>query len=417
MIQVTRLKAYISNAGIYLLASLITSLLSVLINPLLAMNMSPEDYAVVSYYTSFGTLFTPLIVFFTIDYYCRKYYIVTEDERRVLKGNLFHFFIFFSGGVSILCLLGLYIFVTTTGVSFSFYPYALLVISQLFFGVPYSFQLAEYKIAGKSKQFFFVSIIWGIANVILTLTFVVWYKGGGVGKLLATSIGSLLPFVWCIYKNRCFFKTKIDKSIIQDMLKFGLPLTLAGLLGFFTNGYDKVLLEEQGNVVALGYYAVACQMSAYLNIFSNAIKSTFQPDMFKAISQRNLKKVALVILGVILSVSFIVGIYILFSPWLVNILTAGRYVASTELSQITALSIITSTVYYQISQFTYGTGHSNITLVNKIIGVIATIVLLNVLIPSYGTYGAAWGMVISYIFYALGNIILLYTKRKTIFEK
>ena len=417
MIYIARFKAYISNAGTYLLASLITSLLSVLINPLLAMNMSPEDYAVVSYYTSFGTLFTPLIVFFTIDYYCRKYYVVSEGERRILKGNLFHFFIFFSGGMSLLCLLGLFVFVSTTGVTFSFYPYALLVVSQLFFGVPYSFQLAEYKIAGESKPFFVVSVIWGIVNILLTLTFVVWYKGGGVGKLLATCLGSLLPFIWCILKNREYFKVRIDRGLIADMLKFGLPLTLAGLLGFFTNGYDKVLLEKQGDIVALGYYAVACQMSGYLNIFSNAIKSTFQPDMYKAISQKNLRKVTIVALGVVLSVSLIVALYVLFSPWLVKILTAGRYVASTKLSQITALSIITSTIYYQISQFTYGTGHSNITLVNKIIGVVFTIILLTILIPQFGTYGAAWGMVISYILYAFGNFVLLYIKRKTLFKK
>ena len=83
-----RIKLYVKNAGVYLLASLIPSVLAVLINPLMAMNLSPEDYAVSTYYASFGLLYTPVLGFFITDYYLRKYYILPKDALYQLKGNV-----------------------------------------------------------------------------------------------------------------------------------------------------------------------------------------------------------------------------------------------------------------------------------------------------------------------------------------
>ena len=50
--------AYIKNSSVYLLATIISSIIGVAINPLLALNLSPEDYAIVGYYTGYSTLFT-----------------------------------------------------------------------------------------------------------------------------------------------------------------------------------------------------------------------------------------------------------------------------------------------------------------------------------------------------------------------
>lgn len=411
----TRYKTYVLNAGIYLLASLIPSLLSVLINPLLAINMDPADYAVVAYYTSFNSLLTPLAVFFMIDYYCRRYYVLNGEEREILKANILKMFVFYSGAVCLISLGGLFIFVRATDVSFDFMPYALLAIAQIYVSIPYTFQLAEYKIAADGKNYFRVSVFWGVVSVVLTLLFVVVLKDGGRGKLFSAFLASVFPCACYLWKSRKSLLIPMNKDLVKDILKYGFPLTLAALLSFFTNGYDKVLLERNGDVESLGYYSVACHMSGYLSIFAAALKSTFQPDMYKAISHKNIKKVLLAAGGVIGVVSVIVLLYIVFCPWIIKILTAGRYMASTHLSQITALSILTSTIYYQISQLTYGTGHSNITLINKIIGVVLSIGLLYFMINGYGAEGAAWGMTISYLVYAVGNVILLLFVRKDLF--
>ena len=413
----SRIKSYLSNAGIYLTASLISSLLAVLVNPLMAMNLSPEDYAVSTYYASFGALYGPVLGFFVTDYYLRKYYIFSKEELFRLKGNVIKIFLGFSGLVSLFCLLALFIFVKGTHVSFDFMPYALLAVLQSYVALLFSFQLAEYKIARNAKAYFGASVFWGVLGVGISLLLVVVFKLGAVGKMTATFLGSFFPFLWCLNKNKEFLKVKFDKEIFKQVFLYGYPLVLAAMLSYFTHGYDKVLLERGGDIKTLGYYSVACSMATYINVFANAIKSTFQPDMYKAISQKSVKKVAGVASLVIVSVGAAVLLFIIFCPWLIKILTAGRYVQSTEMSRIVSLSVLTSTIYYQVSQFTYGTGHSKLTLINKIIGTAINIALITILIHKYGAIGAAWSTVLGFLVFAVGNIVLLFIIRKKLFEK
>lgn len=410
-----RIKLYVKNAGAYLLASLIPSVLAVLINPLMAMNLSPEDYAVSTYYASFGLLYTPVLGFFITDYYLRKYYILPKDALYQLKGNVIKIFLFFSGIVSVISLLGLFVFVKGTHVSFDFWPFAPLVVMTNYVGILFSFQMSEYKIAGKAKSYLRASVIWGVIGVILSLILVVVIKWGAVGKMMASFLGSFLPFIWCLIKNKEYLGVRFDKEIFRQILLYGYPLVLAAMLSFFTQGYDKVLLERGGDIEMLGYYSVACSMAAYINVFSNALKNTFQPDMYKAIAQKSVRKSAAVGGFVVLAVGLIVIVFVIICPWLIKILTAGRYVQSTGMCRIVALSVITSTLYYQVSQFTYGTGHSKLTLVNKIIGTVINIVLITYLVRNYGAVGAAWSTVLGFLVFAVSNIILLFLNRNKLF--
>lgn len=410
-----RIKVYSKNAGVYLLASLISSVLAVLVNPLMALNLSPEDYAVSTYYTSFGLLYMPVLGFFVTDFYLRKYYVLSKEALFQLKGNVIKMLLYFSGIVSVVCLLGLFAFVKGTHVSFDFWPYAPLAVFTNYVGLIYTFQLAEYKIARNAKSFFWASVIWGVIGVVLSLLLVVVAKWGAVGKMVATFLGSFLPFIWCLIRNKEYLGVSFDKEIFRQIFLYGYPLVLAAMLSYFSHGYDKVLLERGGDIEMLGYYSVACSMAAYITVFSNALKSTFQPDMYKAIAQKSLKRSAAVGGLVVLAVGVIVIVFIIFCPWLIKILTAGRYVRSTHMCRIVSLSVLTSTLYYQISQFTYGTGHSKLTLINKIVGTAINIALITCLVRNYGAVGAAWSTVLGFLVFAIGNLVLLFIIRKKLF--
>lgn len=410
-----RIKVYSKNAGVYLLASLISSVLAVLVNPLMALNLSPEDYAVSTYYTSFGLLYTPVLGFFVTDFYLRKYYVLSKEALFQLKGNVIKMFLYFSGIVSVVCLLGLFAFVKGTHVSFDFWPYAPLAVFTNYVGLIYTFQLAEYKIARNAKSFFWASVIWGVIGIVLSLLLVVVAKWGAVGKMVASFLGSFLPFIWCLIRNKEYLGVSFDKEIFRQIFLYGYPLVLAAMLSYFSHGYDKVLLERGGDIEMLGYYSVACSMAAYITVFSNALKSTFQPDMYKAIAQKSLKRSVAVGGLVVLAVGVIVIVFIIFCPWLIKILTAGRYVRSTQMCRIVSLSALTSTLYYQISQFTYGTGHSKLTLINKIVGTAINIALITYLVRNYGAVGAAWSTVLGFLVFAIGNLVLLFIIRKKLF--
>lgn len=56
-------KSRFSSIGQYFFASLVPLILNIAINPLVAQNMSTEDYATVGYFKSYNTLVLPIVLF------------------------------------------------------------------------------------------------------------------------------------------------------------------------------------------------------------------------------------------------------------------------------------------------------------------------------------------------------------------
>jgi len=413
---ITRYKKYIVNTGMYLTASLVSSIVGILVNPLLALNLSPTDYAIISYYTSLATFVTPIIGFFLVDFFIREYYKVSKEEREKVKGLVFKLLVIVQLIISVVCILGVSIYVKASHSAFELLPYVLFSVGSLYFLLPYQLKLAEYKIAGDGKGFARYSIIWSLINIGLQLLFVVVLHFGAAGKLGGTFLYSVFAFIWCLYPNRKYLSTKLDRTKLKEIGLYCYPLVLAAVLSFFSNGYDKILLERQGNIELLGIYAVGCQIAGYISVFSNSIKSTFQPDMFKAIVDKNIKKVFVAALIVVLGVVALVALFYLFCPIIIKLLTAGRYIESTSFARIVSLSAVTSTIYYQISQFTYGVGLSKIVLYNKVVCTVINIALLYFLVSRYAAIGAAWGLVLGWLVFAIGNILFLFFFKKSVLK-
>jgi len=398
-----------SLIGLYLIASIIPMAIKVAINPFIALNMRPEDYAIVGFYGSFNGLFSPLIYFYAFSYYIKRYFEVDEVNRKFLKATILQSLVYFSILISIITFLGLYVYMQyfNKGSSIKFLPYALFSV----FSIPLSgiitFKLTDYKMERKSRAFFKLSVYQGIVSSALTILLVVFLKLGAFGLMSATFLAALLLFMYGIYSERMFFTEKFDLEIFKKMLLFVWPLIIGAMLHFFTNGYDRVYLERTGNKKELGFYVVAIQLVALIGVFQTAINNTFQPDLYKALVNRNWRsafKYISVILFILLS---IVIVFVLIAPFLVDILTAGRYVYSTKYARVLAFSQFTMGLYFLITEITIVMGYTKLTLFNKIIGVVATVYLYSFLISKWNFMGAAYGNVISYMMMTIINIIIL----------
>ena len=228
-------------------------------------------------------------------------------------------------------IIGLYVYHVLINKSsdIPFSPYAFLTIFAIPFTGLYSLKLTEYRLKREAKKFAFVTIINGVLAATLAITFVAIVKWGAFGRLFATILGNGIVFGTMIFLEKKYFVGKIDKKIVKEVFHFCWPLAIAGMLSFFNAGFDKVLLERLGDLSELGYYSVGVQIAGYLTIFSNAVNSTFQPDIYECYSKRNFKKLTLYIGIIIGSIAVCASIYIA-APYIIGLLTARRYVYSAH---------------------------------------------------------------------------------------
>ena len=410
-LYINRFKNFLQYFG----ATLFVAVIQIIINPFLAKNLSPEDYAIVGYFTSFNLLLTPFITFYLTNFFIQRYFMISGQERIVMKRTVTQMLIYFSFLLSLLSFALLYVYhvCINTNTEIAFSPYALYVV----FAIPltgiYSLKLAEFRLKREARSFAIYSIIVGLLTAGLSLLFVVYLKFGARGRLFAPFLSNLLVFLFVLYTERESLKQPFDRKYFKEILAFCWPLTIAGMLGFFSNGYDRVLLERIGDLTELGYYSVAVQIAGYLSVFSNAVNATFQPDIYESFHKKDYRRLVLFISIIVGSIAIISLIFVALAPIIIDILTAGRYVYSAGYSRIIALSTITSAIYFSSCQVTIAMGYTKMLLFVKIVGSLIIILLFRFLIGHYGFIGGAWGTVSSFFVFFLINLLFLTIRHKS----
>jgi O-antigen/teichoic acid export membrane protein len=235
-------KLYISNLSFYFLPSVVSGIISVLINPILAKNLSYSDYAIIGYFNSFYILFLPMLNLSLISYYLRNYYLI-QDSKRDRFSNTITISLLVVGLISsIVVLIGFYIFCKSTGVKFPFYPYAFFVVFQILFSNFLTLLQAKYRIKREAKKFALLSISRTIIWLILVVVLVVVLKLGAIGNLGANFFVAFLIGIYCLFKLK--IKIEFDFSVFRDAMKFCWPLTLSAILWYFLSDVDRVFLEN-----------------------------------------------------------------------------------------------------------------------------------------------------------------------------
>lgn len=403
-----KLKAQLSNLSVYLLATVISSGVGVLINPLLAANLEPSDYAIIGYYISLNTLFLPLISFSLASFYTRKFFGVTKEKLKLIKNTIITFQLI-AGTLSILIILVIFnIYAKQIKLSLNVFPYLYLSIFTTYLSSFFSFMLTEKRLLGEAKRFFRFNMINMTIGVISSILLVVVWKLGATGRLTALLTTSLVSGILALKEMN--IKFQINLSILKEALTFSWPIFFSAILYFLFGGFDRILLERLDDTESLGFYNVAYQITAYVAIFGTAILQTFDPDIYKATSKQNIAK-AMKIVFLIVGLVFVVSLifYLLASP-IINILTYGRYLDAVPYSKILVFRNVASALAFASSGVIIGLGYPKVELVNRIVGSIGAYFIYLFLINKYQFTGAAWGQTITLLIMSMVSLLFILWK-------
>jgi O-antigen/teichoic acid export membrane protein len=107
--------------------------------------------------------------------------------------------------------------------------------------------------------------------------------GAGYGLLAASIVQFLvmLPF----YRN--FYSIHIDKPLVKEMLKFGIPLIPNTILYLFIEMTDRYLLEYFIGKETQATYTNIYKFAAILTIINSSFRAAFQPIMLREAKDKN----------------------------------------------------------------------------------------------------------------------------------
>ncbi len=228
----------------------------------------------------------------------------------------------------------------------------------------------------------------------LGLAALVWFAS--VNSLSAAywlggTLTALLGFFWL----RRFIPLRLSakRSAMLALLRQALPLGGAILFSIAYTRTSIFLLDAWGGSVIVGEYGVALRLIEPLAMLPAALMAAVFPALVYALSRQGYaatRSLRLKTIGwLALAGSLIALGGWLFGPWLIQLLYGQQYAGAVRPLQILALAVLPTFINYALTHFLVALRQQRLNLLFNLIIFGVNLALCLLLIPQFGSSGAA----------------------------
>lgn len=255
----------LKNTVILLIGKASSQIVSFLLLPLYTYVLSTSDYGTVDLFITYIGLLVPLITLQLESAVFR--FLIDERENSEGKKRII-------SNVSIttiiLLMIGLIIYIPIVVLfNFKYKTYVLICIVTTIFS---NILLQMARGLGDNTKYSIACVITGISNIIFNLLFLLVFKTGASGVLLASSISNLLCSIYIFYSKKIYKyieKKCISKKEVKDILSYSLPLVPNSIIWWIINVSDRTIITFFIGAAANGVYAISNKFSAlFINIYN-----------------------------------------------------------------------------------------------------------------------------------------------------
>ena len=238
-----------------------------------------------------------------------------------------------------------------------------------------------------------------IPNFEISYIFISNLIASGITLIMMSSLYAKRPYVF-------------DKSLLVRMLKYGLPVMIAGIAFTINEVFDRILLADllpQDIAKSeMGKYSACYKLALFMTLFATAFRLGIEPFFFSHSSserpQRAYAQITnyFVVLGSVILLAVVVFADILKVIFIQN----PAYWEAMPIVPVIILASFCLGIYHNLSVWYKVTDRTEFGAYISIIGAVITIVINYLFIPKWGYYAsalatlAAYGsmMLISYFF-------------------
>ena len=225
-----------------------------------------------------------------------------------------------------------------------------------------------------------------------------------VANLLASLVKPILLF------DSFRLNASYDSVLMKKMLRFSLPLAIAGFAGIINEMLDRILLKQMLYDPALpeslnyaeaqvGIYSASYKLAMLVTIFLQAYRYAAEPFFFNQMKNKQRSQVYVSVMnafvGLVCCVFLLVSLNIdIFKHFIQN----QTYWEGLKVVPILLLANVFLGIYYNQSIWYKLSGKTRFGALIAISGAILTIALNIIYIPKYGYMACAWATLFVYFF-------------------
>jgi O-antigen/teichoic acid export membrane protein len=249
-----------------------------------------------------------------------------------------------------------------------------------------------------------------IANVLITvgatiLLVAVWHKGA-VGVIVGNFTGTLVVYAVLLAYRSFQLGLEIDRGLLRQMQRFGLPLVPSGLALWAIDFADRFFLLKLKDAAEVGLYSVGVRVSTAILLLLLALRTAWPAFAYSIKDDREAKRAYAFVLTYVLFITSWVAVALsLLAPWIVRVLTTPAFYQG---SRVVPLLAFGGTAFIAFNVMSIGIGRVKRTQFNWVVTGIAAAVNIGLnfaLIPPYGMMGAAAATLVAYVVMFLGMTV------------
>ena len=413
------LKRLFKQTFIYGLATVLPRVLSFLLVPLYTSVMDPETYGEISVIFSWFAIFNVVLAygmetafFRFFNKHANKEHVISTSLLSLLLSSLIFF-------VAALMFKETFASLIDVKESLIIYIILILVLDALAI-VPFAWLRAK----ERPLRYSIVKVTSVAINLLLNIFFLTllpkmaengqpfWseiYKEDFQIEyvFIANVISSGVAFLWV---SGIYFDTKykFDKKLWREMLKYSLPIMIAGLAFTVNEVFDRILLDrllpEDIAKAEIGKYSACYKLAVFMTLFGTAFRLGVEPFFFSHANTENPKKAYAQITNyfVIMGSLIFLGVMVFIDPLKKLLVRDEAFWEALDVVPIILLASFCLGIYHNLSVWYKVTDRTKFGAYISSVGAIITLVINISLIPKIGYMASALATLAAY-----GSMMLL----------
>jgi O-antigen/teichoic acid export membrane protein len=391
--MVQKLRELSRNLAIYGLGDVAIQIVSFLLLRVYVEYLTKSDYGVLALLGSVEAV-AKLFFRWGVDGSFMRFWYDCEDERaRQRLSSTIFFFLLALNGVLLLLSLAAAPYLSSTALGISGYTLALQLVLLNTFAIGFTFiPFHVLRIEKRAREFSALAFGRSASTLVLRVVLIVGFGLGVFGVVIADLIVTAVMLVVMIRWFAPLIRPVFSKSVLREVLAFGLPRVPHGFaLQIMSVGDRFVLKVLKTPLELIGVYSIGVSFGLIPKIALGAFEYAWAPFYYATSREPGATKVfsAVTTYGVAVLAVLTAGLAAIARD-LLAIVTNGQYVDAEPVVVWTAVGVFFYGIYLLTSIGLNITKNTRFYPVSTAIGAAANIGLNFALIPGYGIIGAAW---------------------------
>lgn len=382
----------------YFSADVVSRLIAFLLLPILTFLLTPDDFGILSVFSSLTLLLLTLLSLNTYTSIGRYYFEENRDLSSflssviafsmIIMSLIFALVVFFKNEISV------FIKIPTELVCYVFPVVILLSLRSIF---------SQYcRAKEKSKTISRVNVYYTMFYAILSVMLLLYSQDGSYKSVIwANILIQMVVAIYIIYSLRGYLSISgIRKIHVNYALAYGIPLIPYTLSTELLTSFDVLMINSYLGAHEAGVYGFAYKIGSLLLVFIIAINSAWTPKYMRYMNEKNYSKHYDFSIKVMKATLLAAGVLICYGDIIASVITPEAYNEGVNVIPLIVLGYVFYMMFVIYNKHTTYTKkliyQSIVAVMGGVVNVIANIIL----IPKYGIIAAAYTTLGSFILMA-----------------